>query len=97
MKQSFTPKLITVHVNYIHLINVFWFIWRSSKKKPNLFIVKSQKEIQSLEQSFAELNLFTDDNTRSDAIWSFIKNLQDRPYETTLSAFSKVTDAFCKW
>ncbi|EEB20330.1 conserved hypothetical protein [Pediculus humanus corporis] len=61
---------------------------------PNLFIVKSQKEIQSLEQSFAELNLFTDDNTRSDAIWSFIKNLQDRPYETTLSAFSKVTDAF---
>lgn len=60
----------------------------------SIYIIRDQKEVQVLEKSFAELDLFTDDNTRSDAIWGFIKKLHENPYETTWSAFAKVTDAF---
>lgn len=47
-------------------------------------------ERQQLDKSFAELNLFQEHS--SDYVWKFVKNFQNRPYETTMEAFSKITD-----
>ncbi|CAL7934656.1 unnamed protein product [Xylocopa violacea] len=60
-----------------------------SRTNRNLYIVVD--EVQSvLTKSFAELDLFQE-NT-SDYVWKFVKNLHNRPYETTLEAFSKLAD-----
>ncbi|XP_063241502.1 TBC1 domain family member 15 [Bacillus rossius redtenbacheri] len=61
-----------------------------SKKDKHLYIVLDQPESRVLDRSFAELDLFTE-NT-SDVVWKFVRNLHHRPYETTLEAFSKLTD-----
>lgn len=59
-------------------------------KDRHLFIVVEPTQSNMLENSFAELNLFPEQST--DYVWSFIKNLHNRPYETTMEAFSKLTD-----
>ncbi|KAJ9587779.1 hypothetical protein L9F63_018805 [Diploptera punctata] len=61
-----------------------------SRKDRNLFVVIDLPESQVLDRSFAELDLFRE-NT-SDVVWKFVRNLHSRPYETTLEAFSKLTD-----
>ncbi|PSN55056.1 hypothetical protein C0J52_04140 [Blattella germanica] len=61
-----------------------------SRKDKHLYVVLDQPESQVLDRSFAELDLFTE-NT-SDVVWKFVRNLHSRPYETTLEAFSKLTD-----
>lgn len=58
-------------------------------KDRHLFIVIDQPD-NLLENSFAELNLFPEQS--ADYVWSFLKNLHNRPYETTMEAFSKLTD-----
>lgn len=50
-------------------------------------------ESQSLNKSFAELNLFPENPT--DVVWKFVSNLKHRPYETTMETFSKLTDVLC--
>jgi hypothetical protein len=65
-----------------------------SKKDKHLYIVPDQSETQ-LNRSFAELELFTENTT--DVVWKFVRNLQHRPYETTLQTFAKLTDTWCKY
>lgn len=61
-----------------------------ARRDKHLFIVISEDnpEAQQLDKSFAELNLFQD----SPGWWKLVKNFHDRPYETTLESFAKVTD-----
>lgn len=66
-------------------------VFHRSRKDKQLFIVPDQLESQVLNRSFAELELFQE-NT-SDVVWRFMRNLQHRPYETTLETFSKL----CKY
>ncbi|XP_049939732.1 TBC1 domain family member 15 isoform X1 [Schistocerca serialis cubense] len=61
-----------------------------SKKDKNLYLILDQPESQVLDRSFAELDLFTENTTY--AVWKFVKNLHNHPYETTMEAFSKLTD-----
>lgn len=61
---------------------------------PDNYVITSPKEIKVLEKSFAELDLFTDDQTRTTILWNFVKKLQSNPYETTMNTFSKVTNTF---
>lgn len=56
----------------------------------NLYVVIDHPDSNMLNRSFAELNLFPEQN--SDYVWRFLKNLHHRPYETTMEAFSKLTD-----
>ncbi|CAH2077013.1 unnamed protein product, partial [Iphiclides podalirius] len=53
-------------------------------------IVEPNTETQVLNRSFAELDIFTENPT--DVVWSLVSNLRQRPYETTMEAFSKLTD-----
>lgn len=46
--------------------------------------------IQVLNKSFAELDIFTENTT--DVVWNLVSNFKQRPYETTMEAFSKLTD-----
>lgn len=43
-----------------------------------------------LNRSFAELDIFTENTT--DVVWNLVSNFKQRPYETTMEAFSKLTD-----
>lgn len=64
-----------------------------SKQDKNLYLVAD--EVSSvLNKSFAELDIFQE-NT-SDFVWKFVKNLHNHPYETTMEAFSKLTDVWSK-
>lgn len=64
-----------------------------SKQDKNLYLVLD--EVSSvLNKSFAELDIFQE-NT-SDFVWKFVKNLHTHPYETTMEAFSKLTDVWSK-
>lgn len=53
-------------------------------------IVEPNDESQVLNRSFAELDIFTENTT--DVVWNLMSNLRQRPYETTMEAFSKLTD-----
>lgn len=64
-----------------------------SRVDKNLYLVLDEVE-SVLNKSFAELDLFQE-NT-SDYVWKFVKNLHNRPYETTMEAFSKLADIWCK-
>lgn len=55
------------------------------------FIVLEEINNELQINSFVGLEL---ENT-SDYVWKIIHNFQSRPYETTLQAFSKLTDLFC--
>ncbi|XP_053978196.1 TBC1 domain family member 15-like [Hylaeus anthracinus] len=87
----------TTYVAFFQLSNAESFVnslkgfirFVKSRANRNLYIVVD--EVQTvLTKSFAELDLFQE-NT-SDYVWKFVKNLQNRPYETTLEAFSKLSD-----
>lgn len=53
-------------------------------------VVEPNDESQVLNRSFAELDIFTENTT--DVVWSLVSNFKQRPYETTMEAFSKLTD-----
>ncbi|VVC88126.1 unnamed protein product [Leptidea sinapis] len=53
-------------------------------------VVEPTNEAQALNRSFAELDIFTENTT--DVVWNLVSNFKQRPYETTLEAFSKLTD-----
>ncbi|KAG7306117.1 hypothetical protein JYU34_008700 [Plutella xylostella] len=53
-------------------------------------VIEPSQETQALNRSFAELDIFTENTT--DVVWSLVSNFKQRPYETTLEAFSKLTD-----
>lgn len=53
-------------------------------------VVEPNIESQVLNKSFAELDIFTENTT--DVVWNLVSNFKQRPYETTLEAFSKLTD-----
>lgn len=93
----FMQKDGTTYVAFFQLSNAESFVntlkgfikFVKSRANKNLYIVVD--EVQSvLSKSFAELDLFQE-NT-SDYVWKFVKNLHNRPYETTLEAFSKLAD-----
>ncbi|XP_050573963.1 TBC1 domain family member 15-like isoform X3 [Bombus affinis] len=93
----FMQKDGTTYVAFFQLSNAESFVnslkgfikFVKSRTNRNLYIVVD--EVQSvLSKSFAELDLFQE-NT-SDYVWKFVKNLHNRPYETTLEAFSKLAD-----
>lgn len=87
----------TTYVVFFQLSNAESFIsslkgflkFIKSRKDRNMFIVM-EAEDSVLEKSFAELDLFQEN--ASDYVWKFVKNLHDRPYETTMEACSKLTD-----
>lgn len=92
----------TTYVAFFQLSNAESFInslkgfikFVKSRMDRNLYLVMDQVE-SVLNKSFAELDLFQE-NT-SDYVWKFVKNLHNRPYETTMEAFSKLADIWCKW
>ncbi|CAB3238724.1 unnamed protein product [Arctia plantaginis] len=53
-------------------------------------VVEPNTESQVLNKSFAELDIFTENTT--DVVWNLVSNFKQRPYETTMEAFSKLTD-----
>ncbi|XP_028175647.1 TBC1 domain family member 15 isoform X2 [Ostrinia furnacalis] len=53
-------------------------------------VVEPNIESQVLNRSFAELDIFTENTT--DVVWNLVSNFKQRPYETTMEAFSKLTD-----
>lgn len=53
-------------------------------------VVEPNDESQVLNRSFTELDIFTENTT--DVVWNLVSNLRQRPYETTMEAFSKLTD-----
>lgn len=53
-------------------------------------VVEPNIETQVLNRSFAELDIFTENTT--DVVWNLVSNFKQRPYETTMEAFSKLTD-----
>ncbi|KAF5270074.1 hypothetical protein FQA39_LY08486 [Lamprigera yunnana] len=64
-----------------------------SKRDKYIFCIVddiNNSERRQLDRSFAELNLFSEQST--DYVWKFVKNFHNRPYETTMEAFSKITD-----
>lgn len=62
-----------------------------SRRDKNLYIVMGEigDDDTKIEKSFKTLSLFPDDHHY---MWSFVRNFPNRPYETTLEAFSKVTN-----
>lgn len=63
---------------------------KARNDKNTYIVVEPNRETQVLNKSFAELDIFTENPT--DVVWSLVSNLRQRPYETTLEAFSKLTD-----
>ncbi|XP_076673409.1 TBC1 domain family member 15/17 isoform X2 [Andrena cerasifolii] len=95
----FMQKDGTTYVAFFQLSNAGSFVnslkgfikFVKSRTNRNLYIVVD--EVQSvLSKSFAELDIFQE-NT-SDYVWKFVKNFHNRPYETTLEAFSKLADVW---
>lgn len=65
----------------------------ASKRDRNLYVVMGEydnSQSQQLDRSFAELNLFQDQQPAF--VWKFVNNFQRRPYATTMEAFSKISD-----
>lgn len=98
----FMQKDGTTYVAFFQLSNAESFLnslkgfinFVKSRTNRNTFIVVDQ--VQSvLSKSFAELDIFQE-NT-SDYVWKFVRNLHNRPYETTLEAFSRLADICCEY
>ena len=89
----------TTYVAFFQLSNAESFVnslkgfvkFDKSRTDRNLYLVNDEVSAV-LNKSFAELDLFHE-NT-SDYVWKFVKNLHNRPYETTLEAFSKLADVW---
>jgi hypothetical protein len=79
-----------------HIVAVGSLFLFSSFRAPgrkNLYNVLGRHEAPS----FADLNLFEDEQQPSTVIWKFLSNIQQRPLETTLSSFAKFNDYLCKF
>lgn len=89
----------TTYVAFFQLSNAESFVkslkgfikFIKSKMDSNMYIIVDEVS-NVLNKSFAELDLFQE-NT-SDYVWKFVRNLHDRPYETTMEAFSKLADVW---
>lgn len=95
----FMQKDGTTYVAFFQLSNAESFVnslkgfikFVKSKMDKNLYIIVDEVS-NVLNKSFAELDIFQE-NT-SDYVWKFVRNLHDRPYETTMEAFSKLADVW---
>ncbi|KAM3963677.1 TBC1 domain family member 15/17 isoform 2-T2 [Aphomia sociella] len=62
-----------------------------SKRDKNIYlVVEPTEEIRVLNRSFTELDIFQE-NT-ADVVWNIVSSWKERPYETTMEAFSKLTN-----
>lgn len=80
------------HGNCFTLVCFLKTIFRTtpSKRDKSLFVIMNDDlESQKLTTSFVELQLFQDEPA---FVWKFLRNLQTRPYETTMETFSKISD-----
>ncbi|EFA02210.1 TBC1 domain family member 15 [Tribolium castaneum] len=81
------------HGNCDYLITVLRGMLKTipAKRDKHLFIVIHDESLEAaqLDKSFAELNIFQDPPP---TLWKLVKSFHDRPYETTLETFAKVTD-----
>lgn len=80
------------HGNCSSLVGTLKSYYRTSpsKRDKNLNVILDDDiESQKLTTSMNELNLFQDEPA---VVWKFLRNLQSRPYETTMETFSKVAD-----
>lgn len=92
----------TTYVAFFQLLNAESFLnslkgfikFVKSKQDRYLYLVFDEVS-SNLNKSFAELDIFQE-NT-SDYVWKFVKNLHNHPYETTMEAFSKLADVWCKF
>lgn len=92
----------TMYVAFFQLSNAESFVnslkgfikFVKSRTDRNLFLVLGELN-SALTKSFAELDILQESNT-SDYVWKFVKNLHNRPYETTMEAFSKLADVWRK-
>lgn len=64
-------------------------------KSKSTYLVLGEREESKTIKSFNDLKIFPD-HTENHNVWNFMRNLQTRPYETTLETFSKLTDTLCK-
>ncbi|XP_015608972.1 TBC1 domain family member 15 [Cephus cinctus] len=74
--------------NFVNSMKAFMKLKRSRVDKNFYHVMDEFNPV--LENSFSHLDLFQE-NT-SDYVWKFVRNLHNRPYETTLEAFSKLAD-----
>lgn len=86
--------VVSALYNYELKLNV---LFRSARDRNLFVVIEERNELESLNQSFAELNLFPNTENPTDVVWKFVSNLKHRPYETTMETFSKLTDVFCKY
>lgn len=63
---------------------------KTRQDRSTYMVVEPNLESQVLNKSFAELDIFTENTT--DVVWNLVTNLKQRPYETTMEAFSKLTN-----
>lgn len=99
----FMQKDGTMYVAFFQLSNAESFVnslkgfikFVKSRTDRNMYLVLGELN-SALSKSFAELDILQEANT-SDYVWKFVKNLHNRPYETTMEAFSKLADVWRKF
>ncbi|XP_031770753.1 TBC1 domain family member 15 isoform X3 [Galleria mellonella] len=62
---------------------------KSSRDRNTYLVVEPTDETRALNRSFTELDIFQENTT--DVVWNIVSNLKERPYETTMEAFSKLS------
>lgn len=88
-------KFLFQHANCDHFVGTLRGLLRlaTARRDKHMYVVLEDahtSETQQLDKSFAELNLFQEPS--SEYVWKFVRNFHNRPYETTMEAFSKITD-----
>ncbi|KAL1139446.1 hypothetical protein AAG570_006430, partial [Ranatra chinensis] len=63
---------------------------RSRQDRHYFVVIDSRPDPRSLPHSFSDLQILYDNP--KETVWKFVNNLRDRPYETTLSTFSKFSE-----
>ncbi|CAH2108610.1 unnamed protein product [Euphydryas editha] len=63
---------------------------KTRRNRNTYMVVETNAEAQVLNKSFAELDIFSENTT--DVVWNLVSNFTERPYATTMEAFSKLTD-----
>ena len=67
---------------------------RQSHSDDCLYLLTDPQQ-DALDQSLSELNLFdprTSPLGNGEAVWKFVEDIQKDPYNTAMTAFSKLTD-----
>ncbi|XP_058796976.1 TBC1 domain family member 15 isoform X2 [Phymastichus coffea] len=77
--------------SFLNSLNSF-INWIKSKQDKYLYLILNEVS-SNLNKSFAELDIFPE-NTSEYNVWNFVQKLHDHPYETTMEAFSKLTDVW---